>query len=202
MPHYDAKTEHLHRDGASRADFARIQRQGQSLHRNGERSADCAPQTAQATASTEHASRQREQGRLCSATAEQQQRHIMHRDGESSADYARIQQCNGSDRASASRRPEQCHCKDTTAGTECIATARAARTAAQRQRQSDRDASHRPEQGRLSLRRSNGSDRTCIATETARAAQTMRGHNGAMAQTCIGTASAAQTMHMGTAKQR
>ena len=145
MPHYDAKTEHLHRDGASRADFARIQRQGQSLHRNGERSADCAPQTAQATASTEHASRQREQGRLCSATAEQQQRHIMHRDGESSADYARIQQCNGSDRASASRRPEQCHCKDTTAGTECIATARAAR-----------------------IRRRNGSDR---ATEMHRIGQ-------------------------------
>ena len=35
MPCYGgatAKTEHLHRDGSSRADYTRIQRQGQSLH--------------------------------------------------------------------------------------------------------------------------------------------------------------------------
>ena len=80
----NSKTEHLHRDGSSRADYARIQRQGQRLHPYGDSRADYA---------TLH------------PAAKQRQRHIMHRDGESSADYAWIQRSNRS--VHASRRPQQ-----------------------------------------------------------------------------------------------
>ena len=100
----------------------------------------------------------------------------------STTGFASLRRSNGRDRASASRRREQGSlCKDTTAGTESASLRReqcrlCIATAAQRQRQT----MHRYGESRAdyyTLRRSNGSDISCIGT--ARAAQTMQRYNGA-----------------------
>ena len=105
----------------------------------------------------------------------------------STTGFASLRRSNGRERASASRRREQGSlCKDTTAGTESASLRReqcrlCIATAAQRQRQT----MHRYGESRAdyytldyyTLRRSNGSDISCIGT--ARAAQTMQRYNGA-----------------------
>ena len=102
MPCYGgatAKTEHLHRDGSSRADYTRIQRQGQSLHPYDDSRAD-------------YATLLRSNGSdiSCVATAKAAQTmhgyngataQCLHRDAENREDNARIQRSNGRDRASA-----------------------------------------------------------------------------------------------------
>ena len=136
-----------------------------------------------------YASRRREQRRLCKDTTEQPTRQCMHRNSESRPDYASLLRSTGSDpglgllaayrvaprprldgESSGGASAEKMHRYG-----ESSASAVAGQTIAaaeQRQRQN-----------------------ICIATATARAAQTMRGYNGDMAQICIGTASAAQTFH-------
>ena len=108
---------------ASRADYASV-RWSKGSNRACIAVVYWKPQTARAaqimhryggaTAATEHASRRREQrrlcittadalrrrkqGRLCIARAKRWQRQLMHRDGESRADYARVQRRTARDR--------------------------------------------------------------------------------------------------------
>ena len=157
--------KHMHRDGESRADYARIQRN------NGPASACIA--TARAAQNIN--------------TTEQRQRQNTHRDGESSPDHASLRQSNGSDRRCVHRptagQTMPCFGGATARQSICIATARAGQTM-QGYNGRDRGCIPTATAGQTmppcTLRRSNGSDISCIAT--ARAAQTMHGYNGATAQ--------------------
>ena len=136
---------------------------------------------------TEHASRRREQRRLCIAMAKQRQGQSVHRDGESSAEYA------------------------------CIATARAGQSMHHKSKQLMGQSMHcdcesRPEHA--SQRQCKSRDR---AGERSEECQTMQGYNRATAETdrdgkssaeyasirwsngrdrgCVATARAGSTMH-------
>ena len=170
--------KHMHRDGESRADYARIQRN------NGPASACIA--TARAAQNIN--------------TTEQRQRQNTHRDGESSPDHASLRQSNGSDRRCVHRptagQTMPCFGGATARQSICIATARAGQTM-QGYNGRDRGCIPTATAGQTmppcTLRRSNGSDISCIAT--ARAAQTMQGYNLATARACVATARAGRTMH-------
>ena len=164
-----AATEHASRRREQRG--LRIataaQRKRPSMHRDGESSAGAVAKKMNRDGESGHKSKQRQRQRmhrdaragqtthrLDEATAATEQ---MHRAGESSAYYARIQLSNGSDRDASRRRAGQTMHQYVGARAPTVHASRCHR---------------RREQRRLSsVRRSNGSDRACIAT--ARAAQTM-----------------------------
>ena len=166
-----AKRRQRQSDGDSSADYALLRQ------RNG----------------SARASRRREQRRRCgekNASRRRERPQIQATPGtedasqcESRPDYSSLGRSNGSDRADASRRREQrihqyvgARAATVHASRWCIGsqTARAAQTMHRYggATAAIEHASRRREQRRLSsVRRSNGSDRVCIAT--ARAAQTM-----------------------------